>query len=265
MVRYPLARAAPFPAPLHPLLWFPLRSSALDWLAAMPVRAPLLPADVLPVADVVRLPVEIIWLERGTMASVLHQWGLFLASDLSVPVLLSAVGSVTGFGAQPLAWSELVALWDVLILILDWLSDATDTALLHSFCLLAPAKVLFVGVDALMTTLFRGGSISGSIYGSISAGIGPAPKTDAELGLVVMEDEAPTAWSLGVQAQVIKGDTQKADGAAVPDHLWIYVFLCGYRPDGHGPGHLRALGLPHTGQTPLHQRVGRSLLQASPP
>ena len=115
----------------------------------MPVRVPLLPADLLPVADVVRLPVEIIWFGRGATASVVHQWGLFPALDLSALVLLSLVGSVKGLGVRPLAWSKIAALWDVTILILDWLSEAVDTVLLCSFCLSAPTKVLFVGADAL--------------------------------------------------------------------------------------------------------------------
>ena len=119
MVWYPLERAVPSPAPLDPLLWFPIRSLVSDWLAATHVRAPLCPADSLPVVAVVQLPVEIIRLGRGRMASVVQQWGPFPASDLSTPVLFSAVGSVTGLGVRPLSWSELTALWDVLILISD--------------------------------------------------------------------------------------------------------------------------------------------------
>ena len=44
--------------------------------------------------------------------------------------------------------------------------------------------------------------------------------------------------------QVIKGDTQKADSAVVPDHLWVHAFLYGYGRERHGPQHLHALGLP---------------------
>ena len=52
---------------------------------------------------------------------------------------------------------------------------------------------------------------------------------------------------LVAQVQVIKGDTQKADSAAVPEqHLWVYAFLCKYGHKGYGPRHLRALGLPPT-------------------
>ena len=64
------------------------------------------------------------------MTSVVHPWGLFLASDLSAPVLLSMVGSVMGLGVRPCAWSKLAALWDVPILISDRLSNTADTALL---------------------------------------------------------------------------------------------------------------------------------------
>ena len=74
VVWYPPARAVPTPAPLDPLPWFPIRSLILDWLTAMPVRAPLTPADLLPVAAVVRLTVEIIRLGRGRTARVVHRW-----------------------------------------------------------------------------------------------------------------------------------------------------------------------------------------------
>jgi hypothetical protein len=50
--------------------------------------------------------------------------------------------------------------------------------------------------------------------------------------------------SLAAQVQVIKGDTQKADSANMPEHLWVYAFLYGYGPGAHGPRHLQALGLP---------------------
>jgi len=32
--------------------------------------------------------------------------------------------------------------------------------------------------------------------------------------------------------RVVKGDAQKADGAAVPDHLWIHAFLERYAREG---------------------------------
>ena len=74
----------------------------------------------------------------------------FPASALSTPVFLSAVGSITVLGVRPLSWPELAALWDVPILISDRLMEASDVELLRGFCLSAPAKVLFVGADALL-------------------------------------------------------------------------------------------------------------------
>jgi hypothetical protein len=64
-------------------------------------------------------------------------------------VLLYAVGSVLGMGVCPLTWPELAVLWDVPILVSDWLSADTDLELLHRFCTAAPAKILFVGADVL--------------------------------------------------------------------------------------------------------------------
>jgi len=115
--------------------------------------------------------------------------------------------------------------------------------ILRGFCVSAPAKVLFVGADALLTTSFRGGT-NFSLFSSASNEgdmPGPAPKTDVELGLVV--SGFVTAHKTQAHVQVIKGDTQKADSAAVPDHLWVHAFLYGYGREHHGPRHLHALGL----------------------
>jgi hypothetical protein len=43
---------------------------------------------------------------------------------------------------------------------------------------------------------------------------------------------------------VVKGDTQKSDGVAVPDHLWIHTFLQGYGQEACLDHHLVALLLP---------------------
>ena len=61
--------------------------------------------------------------------------------------------------------------------------------------------------------------------------------------------------------RVVKGDAQKVDGAAVPDHLWIHGFLEGYAREGEEGDsrlHLRALGLPD------HAAVGH-LRERGPP
>ena len=103
VVWYPPSRSAPSPAPLDPLLWFPIPSSVLDRLAAMPVLACLAPADSLPVAAVVRLVSNSFSGGRESGVGAVHQWGLFPASALYTPVLLSMVGSITGLGVRPLS------------------------------------------------------------------------------------------------------------------------------------------------------------------
>jgi len=238
VVWYLPSRAAPSPAPLDPLLWFPIRLLVLDRIPATPVRAGLAPADSLPVAAVVRLATDVVSGGRESGVGAVQQWGLFPASDLTTPVLLSTVGSITGLGIRPLSWPELAALWDVPILISDRLSEASDVDLLRGFCLSAPAKVLFVGADALLTTSFRGGTVFSTFSGDTP---GPAPKTDAELGLA--GSGVVTAHKTQAHVLAIKGGRQKADSAAVPDHLWVHAFLCGYEREHHGPRHLHALGL----------------------
>jgi hypothetical protein len=61
-------------------------------------------------------------------------------------------------GIRPLTWHELAALWDVPILVSDRLGGGDDCTLLRGFCASAPAKVLYVGADALLTVFFRGGA-----------------------------------------------------------------------------------------------------------
>ena len=46
--------------------------------------------------------------------------------------------------------------------------------------------------------------------------------------------------------KLIKGDHQKADNAAVPDHLWLRVFAMGYGDPAYPARHLEALNLPPT-------------------
>ena len=240
---YPPAQSAPLPTPLVPLPWFPIRSSVMDRLAATPVRADLAPANALPVAAVVRCMADGAYEGRGLVIGVVQQWGLFPASALSTPVLLSVVDSITGLGVCLLSWPELAALGDVPILISDRLLEALDVELLRGFCLSAPAKVLFVCADALLTMSFRGGSSTFTFSPGLVADAtpGPAPKTDVELGLAGLG--LATAYKTQPHVRIVKGDTQKANSAAVPDHLWVHAFLCGYGREHHGPRHLQALDL----------------------
>ena len=81
--------------------------------------------------------------------------------------------------------------------------------------------------------------------------LGPGPLSDTELGLAPAAKRlGSTATELDVLAEeeyvaaeaVIKGDSQKADNAAIPDHLWLRAFVLGYGELGHSARHLRALG-----------------------
>jgi hypothetical protein len=65
--------------------------------------------------------------------------------------------------------------------------------------------------------------------------VGPSPRSNENLGLVVSSCKDRHDRHVKCQkfaAQVVKGDAQKADGAAVPGHLWIHAFLEGYAKGG---------------------------------
>ena len=262
------------PVVMDSLPWLPIQCSVLDRESVAAVALAHLPADLPPVSGVVRQDV-------GVWCGIVQQWGLFPASDLSSHVLLAATGSVSRMGIRPLTWHELAALWDVPILVSDRLGGGDDCALLRGFCASAPAKVLYVGADALLTVYFRGGASHGGASHEVSTAVstglgsalvpavsngfqgsgivvtpgpaprssgivvtpGPAPRSNEELGLVV---NVPGDSSSSFDNHVVKGDQQKSDNAAVPDQLWTFAFLCGYGPEGHGGRHLQALGLPQT-------------------
>ncbi len=50
-----------------------------------------------------------------------------------------------------------------------------------------------------------------------------------------------------VYKEVIKGDSQKADDAQVPDHLWLQAFAAGYGVQACLERHWTALGLSTDG------------------
>ena len=112
-------------------------------------------------------------------------------------------------------------------------------------CRSPPSKLLHTGADLLLTSCFRGGlGGSGVSQGHTEPLPGPHPLSDTDLGL------APAAKRLrlsdreaAVEEEVIKGDSQKADDASVPDHLWLRAFVLGYGEGGHAARHLRALKL----------------------
>jgi hypothetical protein len=155
MAWYPPGHPAAKPAPIAPQPWFPIRVFVNDWAAATTVPVAAVPEDLPPTPSVV--------CSGGTPGvrgappgGIIHQWGLFLAFDLGARVLLASSGCPSGLGMRPLSWLELAALWDVPILVMDAITEESSISILRGFCASAPAKVLFVGADALLTTLFRG-------------------------------------------------------------------------------------------------------------
>jgi len=121
---------------------------------------------------------------------------------------------------------------------------------MSAICRTPPSKLLHSGADALLTSCFRGG-IVGVLQGQ-GCLPGPRPRSDSDLGLApatkchrpLEECDALVAEAKEYVEgdEVEKGDSQKADDAAVPDHLWLWAFVLGYGAAGHSARHLRALG-----------------------
>jgi len=105
--------------------------------------------------------------------------------------------------------------------------------MLHAFCKTAPTKVLLAGADLLLTMSFRGG------LGGLKPNLGgpklvEAHHSDSPHHLLARH---PTCW------MIHKGDSQKADDAAVPVHLWLRAFAWGYGDPSCLAHHQVALGL----------------------
>jgi hypothetical protein len=173
---YPPGHKAATPAPIAPQPWFPLRAFVNDRAAATPVPVAEVPVDLPPTPSVVCSGCTPGAARGVPPGGIIHQWGLFPASDLGARVLLASSGCPSGWGVRPLSWFELAALWDVPILVLDAFTEESSISFLRGFCASAPVKVLFVGADALLTTLFRGG-FSSSIDSLVQPSVGPSPRS----------------------------------------------------------------------------------------
>ena len=139
-----------------------------------------------------------------------------------------------------------------------------------------PTKTLLVGADSLLTTSFRGGlqgsqdsglqkrgkgggnlGVTSRLSGkwahlgtpNSSGGLelsdlpplalpGPCPCSDQDFGLASPQP----LGSLYTNLLIMKGDAQKADNAAVPDHLWLGMFASGYGSESCLAHHRLALG-----------------------
>ena len=134
------------------------------------------------------------------------------------------------------------------------------------------SKLLHTGADLLLTARFRGGLGASGSKGSSGDLPGPRPLTDDKLGLCPLPAGGSGASGPEESAQglaqeldhelaqglilpqdspedaVIKGDHQKADNAAVPDHLWLRAFAIGYGDTAYSVRHLEALNLPPASQ-----------------
>ena len=186
---------------------------------------------------------------------LVSDFGLFLASDPSARVIVESSLSPSGYGSRRLTARELGNLWDVPILFLDSLPDSAVGALMGAICATPPSKLLHTGADLLLTDFFRGGRVGragGKGSGGGRAGVGaapapgPRPLSDRELGIkravppqdnvspgkrprveVPLQD-VPQIQVVSTTGEVTKGDSQKADKASVPDHLWLRAFVVGY-------------------------------------
>jgi hypothetical protein len=69
--------------------------------------------------------------------------------------------------------------------------------------------------------------------------LGPRPRTNSELGLATT---LPTAHdNEAIMLEVRKGNSQKANNALVPDHLWLHAFTMGYKDPSCMAQHSTAL------------------------
>jgi hypothetical protein len=128
--------------------------------------------------------------------------------------------------------------------------------------MLPPSWLLHTRADVLLTTGFRGGLNGRGHIGQDL--LGPRPWTNIDLGLLPKAKRQRRDAALAVQVasaevgftsstnEVIKGDSQKAYNASVPDHLWLQAFALSYGDATCLARHLDALDFMVGGCT-LHK------------
>jgi hypothetical protein len=114
-----------------------------------------------------------------------------------------------------------------------------------TICLSPPSQLLHTGADVLLTTGFWGDS---SVLRQAEQALapGPRPRTDTDLGLLPEAQRQRWYKELAFHAaavEVKKGDSQKADNAAIPDQLWLRAFVLGYGDTTCPTWHLDTLAL----------------------
>ena len=108
-------------------------------------------------------------------------------------------------------------MWDIPISVLDALPAQGSEGVLHGIFRSAPTKILFAGTNFLLTSSFRGG-LGGLRVGSVLCA-GLHLLSNSDLRLVQSSGEGQLPFQ---PVEVIKGDSQKADDAAIPDQLWLH-------------------------------------------
>ena len=124
---------------------------------------------------------------------------------------------------------------------MDSLQQDQIDEFLVAVCTSAPAKVLFLGTDALLTTSFRGGLAGEEEVSELE--LSHKALWNDEIGLKMSSEASPGDFE--ATSLIVKGEEQKAYGALVPVRLWEQAFLRGYGHEGssHLLRHQLALGI----------------------
>ena len=144
--------------------------------------------------------------------------GLFPVEHKSTLVRVRCVFNVTTrWGTRALTPFELATLWDVPILLQDYIRSQGWHTLLERFTHIVPGKTLLLGADFLISSRIRGGlRLSDRI---------PTKGVPREKKLVVPDQEGKKDYEVGREfGAVLKVEGQKHDDAAVPVHLWDSMF-----------------------------------------
>ena len=256
---YPPVHRVCTPLPLPTLPWSPLHCFLNDRVSATMAPAPV--GGITPAPQVVR--------QGGFVMS--H--GLFPSSNWATVVHMQCSTSPTNWGTRSLELPELGGLWDIPILFMDALSVSDDADVYHGILGSAPGKVLHLGTDFLLTSCILGGNEVDRPTATPpksrkrpSEMVTPSPvavSTDtakywlplqfAKLDECTNRDEStvltdPLSDSdsedddgANGSSVVVKQDSQKADWAPVPDHLWLQSFKQGYRSAEQTSRHFDAL------------------------